>query len=77
MEENLDNSEEDSGIYLNDKNKMGKNMKMQQKKLKISEIEKQSGPKKAYKVNRKKDRLRKSRKMRMKKLILKACPSPS
>ena len=52
-------------------------MKMQQKKLKITKKEKPSGPKKAYKVNRKKDKLRKSRKMGMKKLILKACPSPS
>ena len=43
-------------IYLNFKNKMGK---MQQKKLKIAEKEKASRPKKVYKKNRKKERLRK------------------
>ena len=40
-------------IYLNYKN-MGKNTKMQQKKLKIAEKEKASRPKKVYKGNRKK-----------------------
>ena len=36
---------------------MGKNKKMQQKKLKIGEKEKASRPKKVYKGNRKKERL--------------------
>ena len=40
-------------IYLNYKN-IGKNTKMQQKKLKIAEKEKASRPKKVYKGNRKK-----------------------
>ena len=40
-------------IYLNYKN-IGKNTKMQQKKLKIAEKEKASRPKKVYKSNRKK-----------------------
>ena len=44
-------------IYLHYKNKMGKNTKIQQKKLKIAEREKASRPKKVYKGNRKKERL--------------------
>ena len=43
-------------IYLNYKN-MGKNTKMQQKKLKIAEKEKASRPKKVYKGNRKKKKV--------------------
>ena len=46
-------------IYLNYKNKVEKNTKMEQKKLKIGEKEKTSRPKKVYKRNRKKERLRK------------------
>ena len=46
-------------IYLNHKNKVEKNTKMEQKKLKIAEKEKASRPKKVYKKNRKKERLRK------------------
>ena len=48
-------------IYLNYKNKVEKNMKMEQKKLKIAEKEKASRPKKLYKRNRKKERFRKPR----------------
>ena len=46
-------------IYLNYKNTVEKNTKMEQKKLKIVEKEKASRPKKVYKRNRKKERLRK------------------
>ena len=46
-------------IYLNHKNKVEKNTKMEQKKLKIAEKEKASRPKKGYKRNRKKERFRK------------------
>ena len=46
-------------IYLNYKNKMEKNTKMEQKRLKIVEQEKASRPKKVYKKNRKKEKLRK------------------
>ena len=48
---------------------MGKNTKMQQKKLKIAEKEKASRPEKVYKGNRKKERLRKLRKMGITKKI--------
>ena len=46
-------------IYLNYKNTVEKNTKMEQKKLKIVEKEKASRPKKVYKRNRKKERFRK------------------
>ena len=39
-------------IYLNHKNKVEKNTKMEQKKLKIAEKEKASRPKKVFKRNR-------------------------
>lgn len=42
---------------------------MQEKKLKIAEKEKARRPKKVYKVNRKKEKLRKLTKMRMIKKI--------
>ena len=48
---------------------MGKNTKTQEKKLKIAEKEKARRPKKVCKVNRKKERLRKLRKMGMTKKI--------
>ena len=41
-------------IYLNYKNKMEKNTKMEQKRLKIVEQEKASRPKKVYKKKQKK-----------------------
>ena len=44
-------------IYLNYKNKVEKNRKIEQKKLKIAEKEKASRPKKVYKRNRKKSGL--------------------
>ena len=46
-------------VYLNYKDKVEKNTKMEQKKLKIAEKEKASRPKKVYKRNRKKERLNK------------------
>ena len=46
-------------IYLNYKNIVEKNTKMEQKKLKITEKEKVSRPKKVYKRNIKKERFRK------------------
>ena len=46
-------------IYLNYKNIVEKNTKMEQKKLKITEKEKANIPKKVYNSNRKKEKLRK------------------
>ena len=59
----LNSSEADSDHLSKLQEQNGKNTKMQQKKLKIAEKEKTSITKKVYKRNRKKERLKKLRKM--------------
>ena len=49
----LNSSEEDSDHPCKLENKMGKNMKMQQRQLKVTEKEKASRTKKVYKGNSK------------------------
>ena len=69
--------------YWNCRNNMGRNMKMLQKKLNIVGKKRQAKPKKVYKGNWKRERLRKLGKMGMTKKIRTitkqwiSCPSPS
>ena len=78
----LNSSEADSDHLSKLQEQNGKNTKMQQKKLKIAEKEKTSITKKVYKRNRKKERLKKLRKMGTTKKTrtitkwLTSCPSP-